>query len=195
MEQIEIVRRTRKMFEESGKVPQIRDVDPLATHTEISAVELANKLMKINHEDLTEKEKNLKGFFTAGAKEQFTVTGEIEYVSGRLCRRLVNPQFRRGRLPVQLNASDAKAPKTLKIKSPPPCIRFSPESHSNIQTFLTSWLPSSTLQSQVAWICVDNAHPKHMGDKGITDSSGLHEAWNNICASRQPAIADLDDLA
>jgi len=82
MEQVEIVRKTRKMFEESGRIPRIREVDPLATRTDITIVDLANKLRTMKREELTEEEKGLRGFFTPEAAGHFVITMDLEYVSG-----------------------------------------------------------------------------------------------------------------
>jgi hypothetical protein len=79
MEQIEIVRRTRQLFEESGSIPTIRVVDPSATGVKMKMVDLANKLMEIERNDLTEEEKGLKGFFTPYAEELFVVTMATKY--------------------------------------------------------------------------------------------------------------------
>jgi hypothetical protein len=81
MDQVEIVRRTRKMFEENGSIPRIREVDPLATRTDMDAVDLANRLMETDREGLTNEEKCLRGFFTGHALEKFVVTATtVEYV-------------------------------------------------------------------------------------------------------------------
>lgn len=74
MEQIEIIRRTRQMFEESGTIPRIRQVDPFATRARIDAVDLANKLLETDWEGLTDEEKSLRGFFTQDARELFAIT-------------------------------------------------------------------------------------------------------------------------
>lgn len=52
------------------------------------------------------------------------------------------------------------------------------------------------MQSQVAWICIDNTRLQSVDDKASTlDKSALCQAWDNICATRQPVVADLDELA
>jgi len=93
------------------------------------------------------------------------------------------------------NPSDAEALKIRAIECSLPWIRFSPESHSTLQKFFTTWPPSSTLQSQVAWICVDNARPQPVDNKHPPDRSGLCQAWDDICTDRRPGITDLDELA
>lgn len=80
MEQVEIVRRTRQLFEESGKVPKIREIDPLASLTKRDILDLAAKLRDVGWENLTEEEKGLRGFFTSHAGGMFMVTTTKEYV-------------------------------------------------------------------------------------------------------------------
>jgi hypothetical protein len=80
MDQVEIVRRTRKMFEETGVMPPIREVDPLATRTNTDTVELANRLLHSDWEALTNEEKSLRGFFTGYAQNLFAITMAVGYV-------------------------------------------------------------------------------------------------------------------
>ena len=200
MEQVEIVRRTRKMFEESGKIPRIREVDPLANHAEINTIDLANKLMKMNREDLTEEEKGLRGFFTQKASDRFAITMATGYVSRAppLDIDLTVRFISQSGSPTQFQPSnplDAPAVNTPTVERAPSLIYFSPELYSTLQNFLTTWPPSSTLQPQVAWICVGNAHLQPVDDKGPTDMSGLCEAWGDICTDHEPVTTDLDNLA
>ena len=81
MEQVEIVRKTRKMFEESGRIPRIREVDPLATRTDITIIDLADQLKAMKREELTEEEKGVRGFFMPEASDWFEITMAPEYVS------------------------------------------------------------------------------------------------------------------
>jgi hypothetical protein len=78
MDQVEIVRRTRKLFEESGSIPNVLEVDACAARVKIATVDFANKLMKVDREDLSEEDKGLRGFFTPYAKYLFAVTMDIE---------------------------------------------------------------------------------------------------------------------
>ena len=78
MDQAEIVRRTRKLFEGSGSIPIVLEVDACATRVNIGTVDLANKLKKVGREDLSEEDKGLRGFFTPRAKDLFAVTMIIE---------------------------------------------------------------------------------------------------------------------
>jgi hypothetical protein len=80
MSQVEIIRRTRELFEESGSIPKVHEVDASATRVEMETIEMANKLMEVDWEDLTEEEKALKGFFTRYAENLFAVTIAVEYV-------------------------------------------------------------------------------------------------------------------
>lgn len=78
VDQVEIVRKTRKMFEETGRVPRIREIDPRASRTDITLLDLANKMMETDWEDLTDEEKNLRGFFTGNAEILFAITMATE---------------------------------------------------------------------------------------------------------------------
>jgi hypothetical protein len=78
MEQVEILRKTREIFENTGAMPLIRDVDPLATHTEVDVVDLANRLLEMDREKLTDEEKGLRGFFTGRAWRLFAITMLVE---------------------------------------------------------------------------------------------------------------------
>jgi hypothetical protein len=78
---VEIIRRTRALLEESGSMPTISEVDPASTRVETETTELANRLMEVNWEGLTEDERSLRGFFTRNAmRELFAVTIANEYV-------------------------------------------------------------------------------------------------------------------
>ena len=54
MDQVEIVRRTRALLEESKSMPTVSEVDPTSTRVETETTELANKLMEVDWEELTE---------------------------------------------------------------------------------------------------------------------------------------------
>lgn len=75
MEQVEIVRKTREIFEQSGRVPLVSDIDPFATPVNTGVVDLANRLMTIDWEDLTKEETALRGFFTQSTSRMFAITG------------------------------------------------------------------------------------------------------------------------
>ena len=86
MDQVEIIRRTRALLEESGSMPTISEVDPASTRVETETTELANRLMEVNWEGLTEDERSLRGFFTRNAtRELFAVTIANEYVFAYAC--------------------------------------------------------------------------------------------------------------
>ena len=63
MEQVEIVRKTREMFENTGVIPLPRSINPSLEPTSISVVELANMMLKTPWKDFLEKFKRLRGFF------------------------------------------------------------------------------------------------------------------------------------
>jgi hypothetical protein len=144
MEQVEIIRRTREIFEKIGEMPLIREVDPLATHTEVDVVDLANRLLETDREMLTEEEQGLRGFFTGRAWRLFAISMLVEYVSASLvgCLSLTVLPIRPSSGPPAnaqpLSSSDARALQILNIEQTLPWIRFSPELHSTLEKFFTS---------------------------------------------------------
>lgn len=78
MEQVDILRRTRNLFEREKSIPHVREVDSNATRSRMETTALANKLMESDRRDLTEEEKHLKAFFTGNARDLFTVTMIVE---------------------------------------------------------------------------------------------------------------------
>jgi hypothetical protein len=77
-----------------------------------------------------------------------------------------------------------------------PWISYSEEFHQSSQAFLDTWLPSKTLNTQVAWICVHNRRSAKSEDKSPhPDLDALSFAWDKICAEGLPTISDVDKLA
>lgn len=74
IDQVEIVRMTREMFERSGVVPAIEAVDPCAVPTDILPEEFANTLLETHWEDLPEERRSLRGFFLPESTELFLAT-------------------------------------------------------------------------------------------------------------------------
>lgn len=75
MSQDEIVRTTRRMFEETGKVPRGKDVDPNIKRAEIDMVDLANRMIHgAEWDDLTEDERSFRGFFRPSSWRMFAIT-------------------------------------------------------------------------------------------------------------------------
>jgi 5-methylcytosine-specific restriction endonuclease McrA len=64
MGQVEIVHKTREIFEKTGVIPDPISIDPSVKHVSISAVELANMLLRTPRKDLPEGLQRLRGFFT-----------------------------------------------------------------------------------------------------------------------------------
>ena len=67
MEQVEIVRKTREIFESTGLFPHRNRVDPSLKPADISVVDLANMLLERPWKDLPERLQRLRGFFTTRA--------------------------------------------------------------------------------------------------------------------------------
>jgi len=78
MEQVEIVRKTRKIFEETGVIPDLSRMDPLVKPVEITATELVKMLWKTSWKDLPEEFQSLRGFFTDEGACLFQYTKLIE---------------------------------------------------------------------------------------------------------------------
>ena len=74
MKQVDIVCKTREIFEETGVIPHASHIDPSVIHVRISAVELANKLLRIPWKDLPEDYQCLRGFFTTESSHLFRNT-------------------------------------------------------------------------------------------------------------------------
>ena len=74
MEQVEIVRKTREMFGNTGVIPLPRIIDLSLEPASISVVELANMMLKTPWKDLPEKFKCLRGSFTKRSSGLFRNT-------------------------------------------------------------------------------------------------------------------------
>ena len=74
MEQVEIVRKTREIFESIGLFPHRNRVDPSLKPADISVVDLANMLLERPWNDLPERLQRLRGFFTTRGWNLFQKT-------------------------------------------------------------------------------------------------------------------------
>jgi len=171
MEQVDIVRKTREMFEANGRMPRVREIDPLASPVDISMVDFANMLLKTDWEDLPDERKCLRGFFTKRAEDLFSVT-----------------------MALSSDPSDLRASQVLEVETSLPWVSFSPELHGTLQKFLETWRPSSVKQSDVAWISVSNSKAQTT-DRASRDIPALCRAWDDSCSNDQASISELDRLA
>jgi len=76
-------------------------------------------------------------------------------------------------------------------------VYFDPNLQS-LQQFLQTWPPSSTSESRVSWIYVQNAAAWDAWDASAKGSSDLLvAAWNSLCVSKNNSVSssDLDALA
>jgi len=84
MEQVEIVRKTREIFESTGVIPNPEGIDPSLKPVDIGVVDLANKMLVTPWEDLPEELQRLRGFFTENSSHLYQntmlVTGPDTYV-------------------------------------------------------------------------------------------------------------------
>ena len=64
LKQVEIVRKTREIFESTGVIPDPNHIDPSLKPADISVVELANMMLETPWKDLPEGLQLLRGFFT-----------------------------------------------------------------------------------------------------------------------------------
>ena len=126
MAQVEIVRKTRKIFENTGDIPPPFRIDPSVKPGGISVIEFANMLIKTPWKDLPKESHwhRLRGFFTENSLGLFQKT---------------------------TSARDLKTVSTWK-----PGISYSEERHGTGQEFVDLWLPSKTLKSKAPWISVDD---------------------------------------
>ena len=74
MRQVEIVRKTREMFENTGVIPHPKDIDPSLKPAHVSVLELANMMLKTPWKDLPEEFQRLRGFFTKHGSRLFQDT-------------------------------------------------------------------------------------------------------------------------
>ena len=74
IEQVEIVRKTREIFENTGVIPNPNCIDPSVIPVEISAVDFANILLITPWKDLPEDFQRLRGFFTENGSDLFRKT-------------------------------------------------------------------------------------------------------------------------
>jgi hypothetical protein len=81
MEQVEIVRKTREMFENTGVIPHPEGIDPSLKPAYINVVELANKMLETQWKYLPKEFRRLRGFFTKNSSRLFRntmlVTGNL----------------------------------------------------------------------------------------------------------------------
>ena len=90
MKQVEIVRKTREMFENTGVIPHPKDIDPSLKPAHVSVLDLANMMRKIPWKDLPEKFQRLRGFFTEYSSRLFKDT---MLVSGKPVAYVLFPSF------------------------------------------------------------------------------------------------------
>ena len=74
MEQVEIVRKTREIFEDTGVIPHPNHIDPSMKAVDIFVLELANMMVKTPWKDLPEEFHRLRGFFTKHSSLLFRST-------------------------------------------------------------------------------------------------------------------------
>jgi hypothetical protein len=74
MEQVEIVRKTREIFEKTGVIPHPKSIDPSVKAADIHVLELANMLLRTPWKDLPEELQRLRGFFTKCSSGRFQDT-------------------------------------------------------------------------------------------------------------------------
>ena len=189
MEQVDILRRTRELFELNWSIPHVQEVDPNATCSSMKTTTLASKLLSVDRGDLTGEERHLKGFFTENAMDLFTVTMPVRpgyvpcyFTSIALLKWSTS----------RPGSSGADASQAIMTRSES-WVVFSPRKHSNIQTFFRTWPPSMTHTSQVAWICVQNS--KYHPTDHCPDLDGLQHAWAAVSNNKQHTADSLADLA
>ena len=85
MKQIEIVRKTREIFEKTGVIPHPYRIDPSVKLVRISAVELANMLLTTPWKYLPEGYQSLRGFFTKQSSRLFQYTMLNENLDTYVC--------------------------------------------------------------------------------------------------------------
>jgi hypothetical protein len=74
MEQVEIVRKTREVFEDTGVIPHPDHIDPSVKPVGTSVVQLANMMLTTPWKDLPEEFRRLRGYFTKHSARLFRKT-------------------------------------------------------------------------------------------------------------------------
>lgn len=74
MEQVDIVRKTREMFEKTGVIPYPESIDPSLKPVDIGVVELANIMLETPWKFLPKELQRLRGFFTKNSSYLFHKT-------------------------------------------------------------------------------------------------------------------------
>jgi hypothetical protein len=85
MEQVEIVRKTREIFENTGVIPHPKRIDPSVKPVDICVLELANMMLKTPWEDLPKEFQRLRGFFTKRSSRLFQDTMLTENPDTYVC--------------------------------------------------------------------------------------------------------------
>jgi len=74
VDQVEIVRKTREIFENTGVIPHPKSIDPSVKAADIHVLELANMMLGTPWKDLPEELQRLRGFFTKYSSGRFRDT-------------------------------------------------------------------------------------------------------------------------
>jgi hypothetical protein len=87
MKQVDIIRKTRDIFQESGRVPQIHEIDPLATADAGTPTELEEELDfgRIKGMDSADDNMKFRAFFAHDASELFSIPRTNPCVSSLRC--------------------------------------------------------------------------------------------------------------
>ena len=201
MEQVEIVRRTREIFENTGVIPHPSSIDPSVKPADVGVLELASMMRMTAWKDLPERYRRLKGFFSeysSGLFQDTMLTSKPDtYVcflqfkwtisyNNFLCREEPNDNSTEA----LFIKSDRKALEIAAYEHHP-WINYSEELHGTGQAFLDIYPPSKTLNAQVPWIAV---HSTRFKDR-FPDVDGLSSAWDKMCAESRPTVAEVDELA
>ncbi|KAG6862115.1 hypothetical protein C0995_005927 [Termitomyces sp. Mi166 len=173
LDQLEIIRRTREVFESSGTIPRVTELDPHAIRPNMSIVDFANLLLEKDWDNLPEKYRSFKGFFTNRADKLFSNLKSDDALH---------------------SDSNIRAEQILDLESSLPWMIFSPQEHTSLQNFLDTWPPSTTRLFEYACICVVNSKAS-LDDRGASDVEGLISAWEDSCANQHASATELDLLA
>jgi len=188
MEQVEIVRKTRETFKDTGVIPDPNCIDPSVKPVGISAVHLANMMLKTPWKDLPEEFQRLRGFFKKRSIRLF----RDSFLTGDPDTEETNENSTEA-LPV-CNNSNRRATEIEAYKTSRPWISYSEEFHESAQAFLDLWLPSKTLKSQITWISVHNRQSEKF-EVESPDLDALSSAWDKISAEGPFSVKQVDKLA
>ncbi|PFH50341.1 hypothetical protein AMATHDRAFT_47994 [Amanita thiersii Skay4041] len=185
MDQAEIVRITRRLNEQTGIIPHIREVDPLATVVRIGDAGLVEWLRDKDQWSDSDEETiiGVKGFFTQAASKLFW-------------KRCQSDDQLEANVSDRIQLANRAAERALLAEKPQfDVVAYTPRTHGSLDQFFRDWRPSATSRSEYKWIYVDNSLRQTPYLSPEFNRAGLWSAWIRLCSQPSLVAEDIDDLA